>query len=319
MKRSEIRTLKDILDATGLIQADIANLAGVSKSLVSQVASCRYENWEAFVGQWTDMLVAANKLVLEPEDDVDAAREQAKAEDPDWKMIAIDNSAFLRTDNVDRLYSLCDNLLDETVGLNASIGLATGRAGYGKTTAIRHYISVNDDVVYILWMNYTKPQLFQRIAEEFVGRSCNSYLKNVKLICELTRVYRKLIVIDEADRMPLPILEDLRTLNEEGQVPVLLLGEDLLLDKVKRADRIESRIRKPIVTFRALDWQDLAAYYQMAAGITLTQDVAKALVRDAHRDFRVAANDMQQIVKLMNANHNSELTMEVLDAIRRAR
>lgn len=320
MKRSEIRTLKDILDATGLIQADIANLAGVSKSLVSQVASCRYDNWELFVKQWTDILVAANKLVLEPEDGEEAQAVHAgPAPDADWKTITIDNSAFLRTDNVDKLYSLCDNLLDETVGLNASIGLATGRAGYGKTTAIRHYISLSDDVVYILWMNYTKPQLFQRIAEEFVGRSCTSYLKNVKLICELTRVYRKLIVIDEADRMPLSILEDLRTLNEEGQVPVLLLGEDSLLDKVKRADRIESRIRKPIVTFRALDWQDLAAYYQMAAGITLAQDVAKSLVRDAHRDFRVAANDMQQIVKLMNANHNSDLTMEVLDAIRRAR
>lgn len=314
MKRSQIRGIKDLVMATGLSQQEIANMLGVSKSLISLVANENYENWQHFVQQAVDRCIATGKLALE---DGDKTGEEKHS--PDSALIQINNDVFLKTDNVCRLNDLCDNLLDEDTSLNASIGLATGRAGYGKTTAIRKYIATNDDTVYILWMNYTKPQLFQRIAEELVGKSYNSYLKNIKLICDVTRIYRKLIVIDEADRIPLTILEDLRTLNEEGQVPVLLLGEDSLTAKVKRADRIESRIRKPVVTFRQLDWKDLAAYYELSTGLILDKDVATRLVQDAHRDFRIAANDMQAIVKLMNANGVRQLTREALDAIRRSR
>lgn len=311
MRRGEIRTIADLSRATGLSQQELANLGGMSKSLVSLVANEKYDNWQLFVDRLVRRCVEANRLVLE---DFDPA-----ASASDAPQITIDNSVFIRTDNVLRLHALCDDLLDEDTSLNSSIGMATGRAGYGKTTAIRRYISGNDSAVYVLWMNYSRPQLFQRIAEELIGRSYNSYIRNVKLICELTRAYRRLIVIDEADRMPVPILEDLRTLNEEGQVPLLLLGEDALAAKVKKADRIESRIRKPVVTFRQLDWIDLKAYYQESTGLELEKDVAVRLVQDAHRDFRIAANDMQAIVKLMNANGMRELTREVLDAIRRAR
>ena len=57
-------------------------------------------------------------------------------------------------------------------------------------------------------------------------------------------------------------------------------------------------------------------YYEIFLHFCLTEH---SLVQDAHRDFRIAANDMQDIVKKMNANGACELTREVLDAIRRAR
>ena len=316
MKRSQIKGIKDLVMATGLSQQEIANLLGVSKTTISLVANEKYDNWPLFVDQAINKCVESGKLMLEDENSVSASPAQEEDETP---RIQIDNSVFIKTDNVTRLNALCDDLLDETTSLNASIGLATGRAGYGKTTAVRRYITTHADAVYILWMNFSKAQLFQRIAEELMGKSYSSYIKNINLICDVTRIYRKLIVVDEADRMPVSILEDLRTLNEEGQVPVLLLGEDSLAAKVKKADRIESRIRKPIVTFHQLDWKDLAAFYELSTGLVLEKEVATRLVQDAHRDFRVAANDMQAIVKIMNANGVTELTKEALDAIRRTR
>lgn len=315
MKRSEIGTIRDLISATGLIQQEIADMVGVSKAAMSQIANQKYNNWQAFVKLAVDKAIESGKLVVEEEEDAVISSQPL----PKEEMITIDTSVFIPTDNVNALFGLCNDLLDVETTLNASIGMAVGRAGYGKTTAIRRYVSLNDDAIYILWMNYTKAQLFQRIAEELIGRSESSYLKNVKLICDVTRIYRKLIVIDEADRMPIQILEDLRTLNEEGAVPLLLLGEESLNAKVKKADRIESRIRKPVVTFRQLDWKDLCAYYQQSTGLILDRDVSLRLVQDAHRDFRVAANDMQAIVKLMNANGVKVLTREALDAIRRAR
>lgn len=63
----------------------------------------------------------------------------------------------------------------------------------------------------------------------------------------------------------------------------------------------------------------LVSLYKGACDIDISVDVAKRLVADAKKDFRVAANDMQHIVKLMNENGKDELTMEVLDGIRRQR
>lgn len=313
MKRREIQSVRDLCSATGLSQQEVANMMGLSKATISLVANERYDGWQNILASCIDRAVQAGKLILDKDEGEEIPPPAIGQE------IVIDTTAFIKTDNVNRLFGLCDDLLDEESSLNSSIGMATGRAGYGKTTAIRRYISTHSDAVYILWMNYTKAQLFQRIAEELIGKSYNSYIKNIKLICDITRLYRKLIVIDEADRMPLQILEDLRTLNEEGGVPVLLLGEDSLSAKVKKADRIESRIRKPVVTFRQLDWLDLASFYKVSTGLELSKDVAVRLVQDAHRDFRIAANDMQDIVRKMNANGACELTREVLDAIRRAR
>ncbi len=305
-----IRNLKELATATGLSQQEIADKMGWGKSMASLIANENYPKWEMRTKQAVRYMLDNGILEGEVEGlDIN----------PIVGDITIDHDTFLKTDNVNALNSLLDGLLDEESSLNASIGLATGRAGYGKTTALRRYVCSSDSCVYILWMNYTKSQLFQRIAEELVGRSHQSYLKNLKLIMEVTRAYRKVIIIDEADRMPLTILEDLRTLNEEGLVPLLLVGEDSLTAKVKRADRIESRIRKPAVTFRPLDAIQLTAYYNMATGLVLDRDVAKRLVSDCHKDFRIAANDMQYIVAMMNANGQSELTMEVYDAIRRSK
>ena len=180
--------------------------------------------------------------------------------------------------------------------------------------AVRKFVADHPyNTIYILNMGYTRTTLFRAIAEELLGRSYGTYWKNLNLILEATRISRKVIVIDEADRMPLSLLEDLRTLNESGRVPILLVGEPLLTSTVRRADRIESRIRKPRIEFRPLDYLSLAALYQEACGLSLSKDVAKALVKMANADFRVAANDMQAIVKLMNVNHYKVLDQKVLD------
>lgn len=314
MKISEIKSLKELSMVTNLSQSEIGNLMGWSKTQTSLIASGKYEKWEEKTASAVEACVKAGKLLVPEEERAAYAPVMTTVGN-----LTFDSSVFLQTDNANRIFSLADGLLDPDATLNASIGMATGQAGYGKTTALRQYVSKHDDTVYILWMDYTKSQLFSRIAEELVGRSYANYLKNIKLIIEVTRAYRKLIIIDEADRMPLPILECLRTLNEEGCVPILLVGEASLTSKVKRADRIESRIRKPVITFTPLDWIELAAFWQKSTGLEISKEVAQQLCKDCHRDFRIAANDCQHIIKMMNTNGITVLDKEALDAIRRTR
>ena len=300
--------LNQLMEITGLTQTDISTKMGWSKAQVSLIATRKYENWQGKVAEVYRYL-AANGYV--PEEYLDEEVESGSR-------ITIDTGAVIMTDNYNAVFSLSDGLLAPESLLNASIGMILGKAGYGKTTAVKRYAIEHMDAVYVLYMGFARTSLFRRIAEELVGRSAGTYFGNIKLIEEATSVCRKLIIIDEADRVPLPILEDLRTLNENAGVPLLLVGEESLASLVKRADRIESRIRKPVVTFKPIDTATVIALYKKACGLSIDVDIAKKLISMCGRDFRVAVNDMQHIVTIMNQNGISEVTKEVIDAAKRS-
>ena len=302
-----IRDLSQLMEAARLSQSDISAKMGWSKAQVSRIASKDYPNWEEKVAEAVRYLVANGYL---PEECL-----EEKAAGP---KIEIDTETIIRTDNYNSVFGLADGLLAPESLLNASIGMVLGKAGYGKTTAVKRYAVEHQDAVYILYMGFSRTAVFRRIAEELVGRSSGTYYKNIEIIEEAASVCRKLIIIDEADRMPLSILEDLRTLNESAGVPLLLVGEESLSSLVKKADRIESRIRKPVVTFKPIDTATVIALYKKACGLDIEIDIAKKLVSMCRRDFRVCVNDMQHIVSIMNMNGIARIDKEVLDGIKRS-
>ena len=304
---ARIEDLNQLMEITGLTQSDISEKMGWSRAQVSRIASRDYPNWRDKLAEAFRYL-STNGYV--PEGYLDEDR-------PAGPAITIDTGAIIMTDNCNAVFNLADGLLAPESLLNASIGLVLGKAGYGKTTAVKRYAVEHMDAAYILYMGFARASLFKRISEELVGRSAGTYYGNIKLIEEATSVCRKLIIIDEADRVPLPILEDLRTLNEAAGVPLLLVGEESLSSLVGKADRIESRIRKPIVTFKPVDTATVMALYKKACGLSIDVDIAKRLIAMCRRDFRVAVNDMQHIVSIMNQNSISELTKEVLDECKR--
>ena len=287
--------------------AAIAATLGWSKATMSLVVNGTYTNLEGKLQEAYDKLLGTD--AVQPVEETESLE--------NFSDIKIKNDVIVATPDFNAVYGLCNGLMDPKSSLTASIGMVTGLAGRGKTTAVRRYAVEHTDVVYILYMGYSKASLFRVIAEEMTGRSYSSYYKNLQLILEATRAYRKLIIIDEADRMPLSQIEDLRTLNESGSVPILLVGEPSLASMTKKADRIESRIRKPRIEFHPLDYVVLSTLYKEACGLTLTKGVAEKLVRASNADFRIAANDMQNIVRLMNINHTNVLTERLVDEFRK--
>lgn len=305
---SRIEDLGMLLKVTGLTQADISEKMGWSRTQVSLIASRNYPNWQEKVDEVLRYLTS-NGYVPE---------EYVAPQVPVTDGITIDTETIIRTDNYNAVYNLADGLLAPESLLNASIGMVLGKAGYGKTTAVKRYAVEHPDAVYVLYMGFSRTAVFRRIAESLVGRSSGMYYRNIEIIEEATAMCRKLIIIDEADRMPLSILEDLRTLNENASVPLLLVGEESLSSLVRKADRIESRIRKPVITFKPIDTATVIALYKKACGLTVDPDLAKRLITMCGRDFRICVNDMQHIVSIMNQNGLAEITKEVIDAARRS-
>lgn len=302
-----INTMNGLVKYSGLTQTEIGEKMKWSKSQVSRIASGNYPNAEGKIREAYRYLSENNFL---PE-------EVAYKPDLSSNPIVVDSEAVVQTDNYNATYKLCDDLMSPQSLLSASIGMVLGKAGFGKTTTVKRYAIETDDVVYLLYRGDSKTALFRRISEEMVGRYAYSYDANIRLIKEATAGCRKLVIIDEADRIPLRILEDLRTLNEDARLPLLLVGEPSLSSLTKKADRIESRIRRPIITFKPLDSVTLAAYYKKVAGLDLDPEMAKKLIVSCNRDFRVAANELQHIVNILNANGMKEVTMEVFNESQR--
>nr|WP_319473061.1 AAA family ATPase [uncultured Sphaerochaeta sp.] len=299
-------TLKEALAITGMTLSDAGDLVGMGKSAISRVKSHDYPNWQNIEAAIIKKMAEAGLF----KDDVEI-------DTPEEGSLVVNSSAFISTQNVVALNALGNDLLDPATTLNSSIGMVTGAAGYGKTTAIQHFAANNNQSVYVLYMEgYTLSMIIRKIALELTGSNRRTFDNNLSIIKEATSIYRKLIIIDEADRMPLRVIESLRNINEYCGAPLMLVGEESLASKMETIPRLKSRVRKPEIVFRPLTVVDVATYYQMAVGLDISSSasVCQTLLRWAGKDFRVLVNDAQHLIARMNASGLSSLTEEVINA-----
>lgn len=303
--------LKKALEITGMSLGDVATMLGCSKATVSKVKDHDYPGWESWEKRAIEEMVRNGRL----------SHEDAQLL-PEYKRqkIEIDDTKFVRTNNVMALDALAADLLNPRSTLNASIGICTGKAGYGKTTTIRHFCASNDRATYMLYMDgYTIAGLMRDVLRSMTGETKRAFVDIKDSIRDASAVYRRLMVIDEADRMPVRLLEALRGMNEYCGLPILLIGEPALLTKIHTEPRLESRMRKPRVEFAPLSCVDIALYWKEAIGLDLTgkMEIQELLLKSCKGDFRVMVNDAQRIVQHMNANDLTEVDMKVVrDGIR---
>jgi DNA transposition AAA+ family ATPase len=299
-------TLSEALEKTGLSLQQAGDFVGLGKSAVSRVKSHDYPNWENI-----------EKAIIQKMAEANMFGDEEVLEEIDPGTLRVNPAAFIPTQNVIAVNSLANGLLDPSATLNSSIGMVTGSAGFGKTTAIQQFVAINEQSVYVLFMEgYSLQMLVRRIAMELTGFNQRTFDRNLAIIKEATSIYRKLIIIDEADRMPLKVIESLRNINEYCGVPVMLVGEESLVSKMESLPRLRSRVRKPEIVFKPLNAVDVATFYQMAVGLDISGSpaVCQTLLRWAAKDFRVLVNDAQHIVAMLNSSGLNSLTEEVLDA-----
>lgn len=304
-------TLMQAIEITGMSLQEVGDLVSMSKSAISRIKGHEYPEWEALEKRIIEEMVKRGRL------SADQSGLIAKSDSPEGS-IRLDTSKFITTDNVMDVDDLANDLLDPSTTLNASIGMVVGSAGYGKTTTMQHFCAMNDLAVYVLYIEgYTLTALIREIARSLTGNKASSFERNLALIKDATAIYRKLLVIDEADRLPIKYLESLRTINEYCKMPIMLVGERMLLAKMQSLPRLESRIRKPLITFKPLSTIDVEDFYSQASGLSLKgKDIVKEkLLKLCHGDFRVMVNQAQHLIQIMNTNGMQEVTMEALDAL----
>lgn len=290
--------LRQTMEANRLSMQEAARVLGVDKTQVVKVCNRTYPHWEEKEIEFIHHLQEAGYTNTIPQG------------------ININTDVLVMNQNVMNFQALADDLSDPTGSLSSSIGMAIGTAERGKTHAAKWYAQENQNACYVLFVDgSSKVQLLRDICDVVAHTRPYSFSACVATLEESCKYNRRLVIIDEADKLPVQLLEMLRGINERCNLPFLLVGEEGLKTKTDRVPRLRSRIRQPIVLFEKARSVDVAAYYHEAAGLQITRETAERLARHANGGFRSIVNDSIALSKMSKASALDTITEKMLDQL----
>ncbi|MCQ2585588.1 MAG: ATP-binding protein [Treponema sp.] len=290
--------LRQVIEANRLSMQEAANALGVDKTQVVKVCNRTYPHWEEKEVEFIHHLQEAGYNNTIPQG------------------ININTDVLVMNQNVMNFQALADDLSDPNGSLSSSIGMAIGTAERGKTHAAKWYTQENQNACYVLFVDgSSRVQLLRDICDVVAHTRPYSFSGCVATLEESCKYNRRLVIIDEADKLPVQLLEMLRGINERCNLPFLLVGEEGLKTKTDRVPRLRSRIRQPVVLFEKAKSVDVAAYYHEAAGLQITRETAERLARHAQGGFRSIVNDSIALSKMSKASALDTITEKMLDQL----
>jgi DNA transposition AAA+ family ATPase len=283
--------LDKFIEVNGLSNGAVARMAGYDRTTVSRVARMEYPNWEQ---KQVEILTKLASLGYTEEGQ---------------EYIRVNTDVMVMTPSVSGFHSLAGELADQDGTLTSSIGMAIGSAERGKTYTSKWFARNNDNAAYILYVDGFSPvQVLRDICDAVAHTRPYSMSKCIMVLEEHCKYQRRLVIVDEADKCPVRLLEMLRGVNERCNLPVFLVGEEGLKAKIDQVPRLRSRIRKPVILFEAVTEVDVAAYYMQATGLSVGKEIATALTRHARGGFRTIVNEAGELARMANASGIKTIT-----------
>ena len=166
--------------------------------------------------------------------------------------------------------------LEYGISSRKGITLLSGEAGSGKTTVIRTALSRQPSRVHCVYLHnpaLTRREFVEMLATQF-GLSANAKVSKTALLIELEELLRArstsgeitVLVVDEAQSLPLDLLEEIRLLanietNDEKLLSVIMAGQPEL--GVRLNDQALRQLKQRVALrcdLRPLTLQETAAY-----------------------------------------------------------
>lgn len=222
-------------------------------------------------------------------------------------------TVFLETLNVSRFRKAVQLAEDLEKGQPGFV-LAYGRAGRGKTFAAQNYYSERGGVYLSVWEDWTQAAFLQALCFEVKGvRHRSANVNKISIVEELEREKRT-IFIDEADRLHVKRLEDLRDIYEATGCPVVLIGEEELIHLVSTRTRLYSRVVEE-VKFEPVATEEIIAFGLKAADLSISQGAANLIKKRSSGDFRVVRNMIQDLEQMAKAKETSNVDEKMVRAL----
>ncbi|MGC5328941.1 AAA family ATPase [Brevibacillus sp. SYSU BS000544] len=195
-----IQAIKDHMEKTGMSQSGVARALGISPAALSQFLKETYPSPHKLFGKIRAFLA------------VDEAREVAPQK-PDFvhtsqSQAVLDIITYCHVANV--------------------LGIVYGDAGIGKTEAIREYARNHPEAVVITMSPAfgTTKGVTEKLAKALKVQEGRSIRRMYEEINEKLVESGRVIIVDEAQHLPLKALDHLRSIADESGVGMVLIGNE---------------------------------------------------------------------------------------------
>lgn len=221
---------------------------------------------------------------------------------------------FVKTKNVKGFMNLIFNLKSKPENIS-KIGLVYGEAGLGKTkTAL--YLAIQHDAIYVRATNSMTPKwLLEEIAKE-LGEIPRFYTADIFRQCvNALKSKPQLIIVDEIDYLlaDFRAIESLRDLNDETDVPIILVGMNLAKHKLKKHNHLLDRISE-IYHFKEFDFLDVKQIVNELSEVEIT-DCAVKTIHSKHKRFRQIVRTIDSLEKIAVANELTKIDVDILKEV----
>lgn len=180
-----------------------------------------------------------------------------------------------------------ERLVGRTAGL-PGMAVLYGPAGYGKTTAALAVANENRSYFVQMRSAWGRKALLEKILIEMGAKPHGTIPNLLDQVCEQLATSGRMLMIDEFDYCVKhdSMIELVRDIYEGSQSTVLLLGEELLPQKLKRWERFHSRVLSwiPAQPVSLQDARALAPIYCPA--VRVDDDLLDHLVKQASGSVR---------------------------------
>ncbi|SHI74918.1 AAA family ATPase [Halodesulfovibrio aestuarii] len=212
---------------------------------------------------------------------------------------------FIETRNVLEFRQKVRALEDDQHG-EPGFALIFGQAGRGKTETTRNYHAMTGGIFLRVMQGWTQYAFLQELCYHVCGLRPHGVAACKNKIIEALEALPQTIFVDEADRLHVDRIEDLRDIFDITGSPIVLIGELELRGLLGARRRIWSRV-KQVVEFGSVSEEDVAILGDEAAGLDITPDACAQIVRQADGDFRLVWSFISHLEQAAKAHETQEV------------
>ena len=216
---------------------------------------------------------------------------------------------FVETKNVGAFRKAMETLTSRD-RYQPGFAVVQGESGRGKSQAAINWHGHNGGTFLRVWEDMTQHAFLQALAFEATGARVHGAYNCKREIVDYLSAVPSAIIVDEADRLDLKRIEDLRDVHEATGTSVALIGEEGFLPKLKSRKRIYSRVAE-VIDFAPVEMDDVVIYAAQAADLKINPEAA-ILAEEAQGSFRLVHNLVAKLEAFAKASQVEIIDLEAL-------
>jgi len=221
---------------------------------------------------------------------------------------------FIETGNVAKLRKSLNALSDTERG-RPGIGVVQGEPGRGKTMAAKEWHTMNGGIFLRVLEGWSQFSFLQALTYEITGERPSNTNRCRNRIMDALAETPQPIIVDEADRLLMSRIEDLRDVHDMTGCPVILIGEEGFYPKLHARRRVHSRV-VDVVNFDPIKADDVMLFAIQAAALEITPEACHKLAQWAKGSFRVVYGFVLHLEDYARAQNTNTIDVKALEALR---